>query len=309
MDDIAPLRQLAASFDKRPRVRPTESAQPDVARASLQTKVPVAQPFRAGPSAVKPFAGSTVFLFTPAPAYRMHYQPSGGRPDWPEYPPVGARIDYYLPNPSGDVKLEIVDAAGKTVREYSNASNGPAAGGRGGRRGGNLPSTLPTKAGTNRFVWDLRYGDAGGPMIAPGAYRARLTVNGVTRTEPLTVKIDPRVLKDGVTTADLAEQTKFAPAGHARPAGDGREPRRSGRAAERVEPPDDEAWTVRGSDVHRSALERLARDRASGPEGRRERVRALQRSDQGVDDDQGRRGEGSTLRSICPPQRNRTDRV
>ena len=33
-----------------------------------------------------------------------------------------------------------------------------AAGGRGGgRRGGGLPSTLPVKAGMNRFVWDLRY--------------------------------------------------------------------------------------------------------------------------------------------------------
>src|SRR5262249_33924830 len=33
---------------------------------------------------------------------------------------------------------------------------------------------------------------------------------GVTKTEPFTVKIDPRVAKDGVTVADLAEQAKFA---------------------------------------------------------------------------------------------------
>jgi hypothetical protein len=32
----------------------------------------------------------------------------------------------------------------------------------------------------------------------------------VTKTESFTVKIDPRVAKDGVTVADLAEQTKFA---------------------------------------------------------------------------------------------------
>ena len=30
------------------------------------------------------------------------------------------------------------------------------------------------------------------------------------RPKPFTVKIDPRVAKDGVTVADLAEQTKFA---------------------------------------------------------------------------------------------------
>jgi hypothetical protein len=147
-----------------------------------------------------------------------------GRPDWPDYPPAGAHIDYYLPSGPGDLKLEILDATGKVVREYSSVARGNAPAGRGGgRRGGNLPSTLPTKIGMNRFVWDLRYaggpaggGDGegggfggGGPMVAPGAYRARLTANGVSKTEPFTVKIDPRVAKGGVTVADLVEQTKF----------------------------------------------------------------------------------------------------
>ena len=73
-------------------------------------------------------------------------------------------------------------------------------------------------------MWDLRYeggpatagdgeggGSAGaGPLVAPGTYRARLTANGITKTESLTVKIDPRVAKDGVTVADLAEQARFA---------------------------------------------------------------------------------------------------
>jgi hypothetical protein len=175
---------------------------------------------------IKPFDASNVFLFTPAPAYRTRYAASMGRPDMPEFPPVGARIDYFLASPSGEVKLEILDAAGKTVREYTSVSRGgaPQGGRGGGRRGGNLPSTLPARPGMNRFVWDLRYpggpaggGDGegggfsgGGPLAAPATYRVRLTANGVTKTEPLTVKIDPRVAKDGVTAADLAEQTKFA---------------------------------------------------------------------------------------------------
>ena len=76
----------------------------------------------------------------------------------------------------------------------------------------------------NRFVWDLRYpggppssggemeggGFGAGPLVAPGSFKARLTAGGVTKTEAFTVKIDPRVAKDGVTVADLAEQTKFA---------------------------------------------------------------------------------------------------
>jgi photosystem II stability/assembly factor-like uncharacterized protein len=240
MDDIAPLRQIAASITKPSRRTTTDSqvgqqgrarvaAANGIALASMQTSAPAATPAAPKPAAaarpvIKPFDGSSVFLFTPAATYRTRYVPSSGRPDWPEYPPVGARIDYYLANPSGEVKLEILDAAGKTVRSYSSASAAPAAGGRGGRRGAALPTTLPTKVGMNRFVWDLRYagGPAGavdgegggfagqGPMVAPGSYRARLTVGGVARTESFTVKIDPRVARDGVTAADLAEQTRFA---------------------------------------------------------------------------------------------------
>jgi photosystem II stability/assembly factor-like uncharacterized protein len=248
MDNVAPLRQLAASVTKPSRPRPTDNAdaagrafqvsparsaervalhrgQGDVALASMQP-APV-KPAPAGSvataplrQAIKPFDGSNVFLFTPSSAYRVRYSPMGGRPDAPEYPPAGARIDYYLAAPSGDVKLEIVDAAGKVVRSYTSAASTAPAGGRGGgRRGSGLPSALPMKAGMNRFVWDLRYpggpaagGGFGGngPLVAPGAFKARLTAGGVTRTESFTVKIDPRIAKDGITVADLAEQTKFA---------------------------------------------------------------------------------------------------
>jgi hypothetical protein len=46
--------------------------------------------------------------------------------------------------------------------------------------------------------------------VAPGSFKARLTAGGVTRSEAFSVKIDPRVAKDGVTAVDLAEQTKLA---------------------------------------------------------------------------------------------------
>src|SRR5262249_55471388 len=101
----------------------------------------------------------------------------------------------------------------------------PSGRGGGGRRGAALPSSLPLKPGMNRFVWDLRYpgGPAvtssdgegggfggGGPMVPPGTYKARLTAGNLVKTESLTVKIDPRYARDGLTAADLAEQTKFA---------------------------------------------------------------------------------------------------
>jgi hypothetical protein len=67
-------------------------------------------------------------------------------------------------------------------------------------------SLAPAAAGMNRFVWDLRYPDATsfpgmiywaassrGPVIVPGDYQVRLTVNGQTMTEPVKVKKDPRI--------------------------------------------------------------------------------------------------------------------
>jgi photosystem II stability/assembly factor-like uncharacterized protein len=244
MDDVAPLRQIAAGVMKSARPRPTDSSgqvaarlrpdNQDIVRVAMQqaeappkpaVKAPAAAPVR---PVIKPFEpAANVFLFTPAAAYRTHYAPMSGRPDMPEYPPVGARIDYYLAAPSGEVKLDILDAAGKVVRSYTSEARGGAtpSGRGGGRRGGALPSTLPTKVGMNRFVWDLRYpggpttsggemegGGFGGngPLVAPGTYRARLTTTGGVKTETFTVKIDPRVAKDGVTAADLAEQTRFA---------------------------------------------------------------------------------------------------
>jgi photosystem II stability/assembly factor-like uncharacterized protein len=258
MDNVAPLRQIAGSVMKPSRPRTSDSSEPsgpaprvgaEVARpatrpstsptavrvsmqqAEAPPKPSVKPPAAAAPARaiIKPFEpNANVFLFTPAPAYRTRYTAISGRPDMPEYPPAGARIDYYLAAASGAVKLDILDAAGKVVRSYTSESRGggsPAGRGGGGRRGGALPSVLPTKVGMNRFVWDLRYpggpassggdmeggGFAGnGPLAAPGTYRARLTANGMARTESFTVKIDPRVAKDGVTVADLAEQTRFA---------------------------------------------------------------------------------------------------
>src|SRR5258708_7103117 len=158
MDNVSPLRQLAASVTKPTRPRATDNpngqvgqvenrfggAGSDVALASMQTPAPAVKPAVAAvpmrAAAIKAFDTSSVFLFTPAPAYRVHYQAFTGRPDQPEYPPAGARIDYYLASPSGEVKLEILDAAGNVVRAYTNEARTPPAGGRGGGpRGGNLP--------------------------------------------------------------------------------------------------------------------------------------------------------------------------
>jgi hypothetical protein len=65
--------------------------------------------------------------------------------------------------------------------------------------------TIPAEPGMNRYVWNLRYqdpeqipgafySDTGprGPLVAPGDYQVRLTMDGVHQTVPLHVAVDPR---------------------------------------------------------------------------------------------------------------------
>ena len=80
---------------------------------------------------------------------------------------------------------------------------------------------LSAEPGMHRFVWDLRYPAPGvlnleypisatphntprephGPWVVPGTYTVRLTVNGQTYTQPLTVRMDPRVKASAATLA------------------------------------------------------------------------------------------------------------
>ena len=111
-------------------------------------------------------ASSSAYLFAPATAVRMQWDTYTDTPLNPdvvaaENPPDGAVVDYYLGSaPAGDIQLEVYDAAGKLVRQYS-SSGAPALGYK-----VNVPDfwlapapLLPKTAGLHRFVWDLRYPD------------------------------------------------------------------------------------------------------------------------------------------------------
>ena len=139
-------------------------------------------------------------------------------------PPAGARIDYYLASASGEVKLEILDATGAIVRSIQHRDRVRAGGTRRrpawrriAIRAADESRDEPLRLGSSLRRWtavgggDMEGGGfgGGGPMVPPGTYRARLTAGGSTKTEPIVVKIDPRVAKDGITAADLAEQTKL----------------------------------------------------------------------------------------------------
>jgi len=168
-------------------------------------------------------AAAEVHLFKPDVTVR--FPGGGGRPQPPlgQNPPSGAVIYYYLkaePKEKEEVTLEILDAEGKTIRTFSNLKEeegAPEPSGD-GEGFGPPPSMrkLPAKAGTNRFVWDLRYPDAKrfkgmilwsaemrGPVAVPGKYQVRLKAAGKTLTEPLELRPDPRL---STTAADYQKQ-------------------------------------------------------------------------------------------------------
>ena len=175
-------------------------------------------------------ADSDAWLFKPAKAIRMNAEPFLGTPFPPETPqaenpPDGAILNYYLKSAaSGQVTLEILDSKNEVVRRFSSSEKPVQS-----RRRLAIadywlapPQSLGTRAGMNRFVWDLRYAPASaeengggdeegppgrGPQVLPGTYRVRLTVAGRQLTQPVTVVLDPR---STATPADLAKQFDLA---------------------------------------------------------------------------------------------------
>ena len=162
-------------------------------------------------------------LFQPADAIRVRRDTNSDTPMPPEIPagtnpPIGAILDYTLHSaPSQPIELEIYDANGNLVRKFSSAPLSESV-----MRPEKWPTIadywmadpepLPTHIGMNRFAWDLRFTPplsvghsypmsaiphatpAGpeGPLIVPGKYVVKLTVDGQTYTQPLTVRPDPR---------------------------------------------------------------------------------------------------------------------
>jgi photosystem II stability/assembly factor-like uncharacterized protein len=179
LDDVTPLRQLAA----------------EVGRAPL-------------------------YLYRPQEAVRVRWNTNTDTPLPPDEPagdnpPEGAILDYHLARPVGRLTLEILDGAGRPVRRFSSDEKGEPV-----KDEGNVPAywvrpprPLSAQAGHHRFVWDLRgeppaalrfeypiaavpantVKEPRGPWVLPGRYTVRLSDGAATATQPLVVKMDPRV--------------------------------------------------------------------------------------------------------------------
>ena len=159
-------------------------------------------------------------LLEPRPAYRfieVASPMSGEDPAAGQNPPNGAALNYVLKSePTGDVKLTILDGAGRAVRTLTGTK----------------------RAGLNRVWWDLEYepskevrlrtsaeghehvkigaegsralNDWGGqisPRVAPGTYTVKLSAGGQEYTQKLVVKKDPNAAG---SEADVQAQVKMA---------------------------------------------------------------------------------------------------
>jgi photosystem II stability/assembly factor-like uncharacterized protein len=142
-----------------------------------------------------------------------------------------AAIDYYLKPDTERVTIEILDGAGKRVRSFTRTAEEEkkAQESRGGAAVApdeefgpprQQPPTL--HAGLNRFAWDMRHEGAtvfpgmviwsarpeNGPVAVPGKYQVRVTANGVTQTQPLTILKNPEYAH--ISDADLQKQFDLA---------------------------------------------------------------------------------------------------
>ncbi len=174
-------------------------------------------------------AASTAVLYKPQTAIRIRWSMYTDTPMPQEEPaglnpPDGAVIDYYLKeNSNAEVTLDITDEKGKLIRHFSSNDKPYAI------PDVNIPlywirpqQILSAAAGAHRFTWDVHYKpldlppaypisaiynntapDPTSPWAMPGNYSVKLTVDGKSYTQPLHVKMDPRV-KTGL--ADLQKQ-------------------------------------------------------------------------------------------------------
>src|ERR1043165_1962573 len=185
-------------------------------------------------------AAAPAYLFKPGDAIRARMNSNWDQPLNPEYahaenPPFGAIIYYHLSQKlAGEIRLQIFDSSSALVRTIT--STPPPVSQRPPYPDYWLmPSSeraLSTNVGTNRINWDLRYDDPAGynpdinnqmnsapgqvtpaphgPLVLPGTYTVKLSVDGATYTQTLVVHNDPRLGEDPAMMSALRAQLKLA---------------------------------------------------------------------------------------------------
>lgn len=167
-------------------------------------------------------ADAEAHLFQPRTTVRFGGGGGFGNGGSGSNPPTGVILYYLLGEEvEGELQLEILDAEGSVLRTLSSEKDEPqapspwrrffpeAAGSR----------KLTAEKGLNRYVWNLRrhdaelvedavlWGMASGPIVPPGSYQARLTLDEWSQTVDIQLVKDPRI---DVRQADLVAQYELA---------------------------------------------------------------------------------------------------
>ena len=214
LDDISPLRQYGAEVASADAYffKPSPALRTDIGSGGFRRGGGAATAGQNRPNGV-------VFYYWLKNEIKPPERPAAGEGgEGTQARPEGRR-------PAPPVTLEILDAQGKLVRRYP-APPQPRAEGAEESPFQRPPQPLPTKAGVNRFIWDLHYSEATavpgailwggnmqGPLVVPGTYTAKLTIEGKTYTQSFEVKLDPRVT---TSQADLEKQLDLAQKAHQR---------------------------------------------------------------------------------------------
>jgi photosystem II stability/assembly factor-like uncharacterized protein len=153
-------------------------------------------------------AGSDAHLFEPANAYRARFGYGSRFGFTPDSMPRGATLYFHLADePTEQVALEILDGSGDAIRTFTwepKSDDGEEKPEPRFERSAKRDS-LRVRAGLNRAGWNLRhgapkpvddavyFGSTSGPMVAPGSYRARLTIGDWSQERSFELLPDPRV--------------------------------------------------------------------------------------------------------------------
>ncbi|MEM1257491.1 MAG: hypothetical protein AAGH81_03095 [Bacteroidota bacterium] len=161
-------------------------------------------------------------LFTPGNTIRYRYPMVRSSNTFPEYPRSTVYIDYYLPEATEGLTLEVLNDRKQpivtvlsdstllksSVDEVEDMNLSTAF--------RYVNNKLETKKGLNRFGWDLRQKGPwhkegkrrfkNGPMVPPGRYTAKLTMGSQSMSQEFEVLPDPRVKSDGMTDQLLEKQ-------------------------------------------------------------------------------------------------------
>ena len=166
----------------------------------------------------------TPVLFQPDNTIR--YRTPRRSKGFPDYSSTGVLIDYYLPKDGkNNVQLEILDASKQTIATISSDSTKTKST---KEEVDNMSlsmsfsyfdNTLNTKKGINRFQWDMRQKGAwsdkasrsykNGPMVPPGNYTVKLTVDDKSFEQPFEILVDPRLADEGIDEKIIAAHLAF----------------------------------------------------------------------------------------------------